>query len=673
MKNKLRVIIVTLIISLVFPFTSFASDSSNGEKFVGLSNNVINLDGKSTMKVYDLMLFPTNQGNQLVFKADIFNASDTELSFIYYWLRVNTTQGTKHSVTMVDDGQGSVVSPRSTRTYIFTSTVDDDVELQDIKLQVIRWNFSVSGYEQLLGTVSVGESYNPTVSWESGKTVTIEKAPVQFFGNRYQSAKLGDYYEVKINLNVWNHGKFSVQIPSYKYFLQTEDGLIYPVTQSSKEVLVLPNSDEQISLQSKVPESVDLTKLRLIAVETIGSYEVPHFVMHLPSESSSVEEVHDQFNYDTTDGKYSVTITNLQRLPNNETDLISIELEVANKENEQPLPNIDLVASIELDNIVLEPKEVEGIRLDNTLNIKPGNQVTFIFNANIPYNFDFSQLRFHLSQKLEDESTVSVATFSNDISKFEIQSTGIIRTNTIGKKSTIYVLDYQVFNGSETDTLYTDIIMTNAEPRFALLEQLVAYYKINGDTYFPAEIPDNKVLTMPSGKALIPAYTEIPKGMEISSIELVLGTQLLDTDTYKQAYLMVLPENSVTVKDTFTELQIANYTISMEEVKLYVNGGSASLHFDYELSRDIFQHELAEHKFRITLVSGDRKYKHDLVLGKDLEVGKNSFEMPVVGSNFFTDVQASGYYIEIYDAFGNGEKLLAKSEKNYSWYSNETF
>src|SRR5690606_29265318 len=205
--------------------------------------------------------------------------------------------------------------------------------------------------------------------------------------------------------------------------------------------------------------------------------------------------VYDEYQYETIDGTYTINIKNLQRLPNNETDIISVEVDLANTDNETALPNIDLVASIEMDNIALEPNEIEGIRLDNNLNIKKGNSISFIFNAEIPYNFEFEHIKFNLSEK-RGESSYAIATFTNEASKFSLETVSVIKTDTIGKQSTVYILNSDVYSGKETDIIYSDVIMTNSEPRFVTLEQLVAFYKINGSMYFPAEIPDNKVLTM---------------------------------------------------------------------------------------------------------------------------------------------------------------------------------
>src|SRR5690606_14804402 len=138
----------------IFPLTTFAADgeAKQTNPNQGLVNHVINLEGQSKMTIYDVMLFPTSHGNQLAFKADIFNANNSELSFNYYWLRVLTKQGTRHNVNLVNSEQGTVVPPRTTKTFIFTSMVDDEIELSDISLQVIRWNFSMPNYEQSLGT-----------------------------------------------------------------------------------------------------------------------------------------------------------------------------------------------------------------------------------------------------------------------------------------------------------------------------------------------------------------------------------------------------------------------------------------------------------------------------------------------------------------------------------------
>src|SRR5690606_1880749 len=119
------------------PLTTFAAEAEQSQTVTnqGLVNHVINLEGQSKMTIYDVMLFPTSQGNQLAFKADIYNANNSELSFNYYWLRVLTKQVTRHNVNLVNSEQGTVVPPRTTKTFIFTSMVDDELKLSDISLQ----------------------------------------------------------------------------------------------------------------------------------------------------------------------------------------------------------------------------------------------------------------------------------------------------------------------------------------------------------------------------------------------------------------------------------------------------------------------------------------------------------------------------------------------------------
>jgi len=670
MGKKMKWIALVLIVSLILPLSSFAADSNGLDPNRGLVNNVVNMEGQSKMTIHDVMLFPTNQGNQLVFKAEIYNAGNSELSFDYYWMRILTKQGTKHNVRMVNHEQSDVIVPKSKKTFIFTAIVDDSVKLSDISIQVIRWNFSVEGYEQLLGTVSISDVYNPTVTWDQGKLLTIDGSPVHIAGEKYQIATFGNNYDVRIELNLQNTGKFTVNVPNYTYYIQTEAGFVYPVSLVSQDVKVLPDSENQVSLQSTLPKTVDLTKLNMVLVEKIGDYHVPQLKIQLPQDSTVIEEeeVKEVYEYETKNGTYTMTFSNIQRLPNNETDIISIEVDVSNELNEKAIPSLNLIASLELDGIKLEPSEIEGIKLDNNLSIKKGYAIKYIFNTEIPFNFEFDEIRFNLSEKQTDTS-LPIATFVREAVDLALPTTGIIRTGTVGKQSTIYVLNSEVYHGATKDIIYTDVIMTNEEPRFVTLEQLVAYYRINGNLYFPAKIPDNKVLTMPSGKAMIPITTEVPKGFEVNTIELVLGTQLNDTDMYKQAFLMNVPRRESVVSDTFEDIRIANYTLSMKDTKVYVNGGTASIRFDYTLSKDIYQHELAEHKARFTIVTGDKRYSQDVILGKDMEVGTGTFDVSISGADLLQNIQRYGYHIELSDAFDSGEKLKAASTKSRSWYS----
>jgi len=677
MMKKIMTIAIIAFVSLILPLTSFAADNvgSSKDQIQGIVNNVINLDSQSKITITDIMLFPTNQGNQLVFKADVYNGNHTELSFNYYWMRILTKQGTKHNVTLVNNEQSAVVVPKGHKTYIFTSNMEDSVKLSDISIQVIRWNFSVEGYEQHLGTVSISDNYDPGVSWQQGKTLTIDNSPVQITGEKYVSIDTGNHHDVQIKLRYFNNGKFTAKLPNYTYYIQTDGGLVYPVTLKTQDAQVLPNSETIVDLQSTLPKSVDISKLSLVVVDRIGNFDVPQLKIYLPKEPTVVEEedeVRRVYEYKTEDGTYTITLNHIQRLPNNETDIISVDVDVANLVNDKALPSLDLVASIELDKIKLEPSEIEGIKLDNNLSIKKGNAIKYIFNTEIPFNFDFDEIRFNLSEKETDDTSL-IATFISEAVDMTLPSTGVIRTSTIGKQSSIYVLNKAIYHTSVSDIIYTDVIMTNEEPRFVTLEQLVAFYRINGNMYFPAKIPDNKVLTMPSGKAMIPITTEIPKGFEVNTIELVLGTQLLDKDTYKQAFLLSVPIEEYDVKDSLEdEIEIANYTISMKDVKLYLNNDNATIRFDYSLSKDIYQHELAEHKLRFTIVTGDKRYSKDIVLGKDIELGTDMYEVQITGYDLYLNILRNGYHIEVSDVYESGEIQKIATAKSRSWYTDSS-
>lgn len=430
MMRKLRIIAVILVITMIFPFTSLAADSETvkADPYKGLVNHVVNLEGLSKMTIHDVMLFPTNQGNQLVFKADIYNANNNELSFNYYWMRIITKQGTRHNVTMVNN-ESTVILPRGEKTFIFTALVGDDVKLSDITIQVIRWNFSVDGYEQHLGNVSISEAYNPTVSWTHGKNVIIDNSPVIIHGERYQATKAGNNFNVKIDLLAKNNGKFTVKLPNYTYYIQTDDELVYPVTLLTSDVQVLPNSEAVVSLQAKLPDTVDLERINLVLVEEIGEFKIPQLRINLPEESSVVEEeIREEYEYNTSDGTYTITLSNVQRLPNNETDILSFEIDLANLGSDKPLPTLNLIAELELDGIKIEPAVIEGIKLDNNLSIKKDSKITFIFNAEIPFNFEFDEIRLNLSEK-QGENTTPIATFVNKALDLELKTTNMIRTD----------------------------------------------------------------------------------------------------------------------------------------------------------------------------------------------------------------------------------------------------
>src|SRR5690606_24610743 len=124
------------------------------------------------------------------------------------------------------------VAPKSKQIITYYSTVNADLTLQDLVIQLIQWDFNVSNYERSLGQFTIPASYTNVVKAQGSKLFyvsdTLLKASVS-------GASLGTSeksHSINIQLALQNVGMTNVILPNYSFFVKTSNGILYPLETS---------------------------------------------------------------------------------------------------------------------------------------------------------------------------------------------------------------------------------------------------------------------------------------------------------------------------------------------------------------------------------------------------------------------------------------------------------
>lgn len=662
--NKRSVIILMCCLVMIAP-NVHADGEQTSQTDSSLSGTTVNdlrtvsLGSSGTIRLKEVMLFPTQAGNQFLLTMDVYNDRTTSLNFNYYWVRVKTQQGNSYDVRMKDTSTN--INPKSTKEFTFSTIVDDSVQLKDIIIEIIEFDFSVTDYQKVLDTIHIPDDYQQVVAWDKGKQLKLGTSELLVRGNLFYSSENNTNHEVSINLTVENQGKFSITVPSYNYYLQTNNGLVYPLELMTEEISVMPGAKQNIILRGKIPTSNEATGWKLAALESSegSNQELPVFIMQLPDGSEWEAGSLDEIDYQSDNGIYTIKLEKAQQLPSESQDVISVKISVSNQHNKDPIRVPTLTAEMEFEGIQPNEEEIEGLLLEQVLNIKKDEKIHYVFNTSVPYTYDFENIRINLFE-VDGDSRQSAGSLKFTTDQFVMPFiTGAANIGLRGSQTEVSLLHKETYENDHYRLVNAEVILKNKEKRAVMQNQLVGTFLINEEIYFPANIPENTVMVSPSSRILVPVTAMVSKDIEIETIDLILGTKYDDSPLYQDGFMLFLPLDRPESIQGFENIRVSNFVLDMDRMVAMIDNGQLTFKFDYKLQEEYFQTNLSEHKLVIELKNEKYTISEEFVLGEDIKVTDNHFEfsVPINQDDFLRNLV--GYKLTVYDSYEGFKKVKA--------------
>ena len=264
-----------------------AADESSGGEAGPAVVGVVDIGGGNSIEVRELAMLPGDEGNIVTFTLNVVNASDAELQFIDYWVRLMGPAGEQFTVTiMPQDKEKNAIPPGMSQEIHFYAKVRTSIALNDLQFKIIRWDFTQSDFERTLGVVSVPADYTNITPANGTKVVTVSGVPLKTAVAKVTMNRDDKYLLPMITFNLENIGAKSVAVPAWQFFLRTEEGLMYPLNVEglSKDAAIYPKFEEEVRLSGSLPEDISLENWELLLTlrdETarltlpVASYRLP--------------------------------------------------------------------------------------------------------------------------------------------------------------------------------------------------------------------------------------------------------------------------------------------------------------------------------------------------------------------------------------------------------------
>ena len=266
----------------------------------------------------------------------------------------------------------------------------------------------------------------------------------------------------------------------------------------------------------------------------------------------------------------------------------------------------------------------------------------------------------------------------------------------IGYRSEVKAQNKMLFKGASTDLLAVQLVIKNKEKRSTNIQQLAGYFEKPDGTIYPATF-DNVVDKIgPGSNAYVYAWSSVPKDIDTSDINLVVGKAILDKPEsadsnsasivgYSDPYSMILPKE-LEVQPKLQNIQMPPYNLSIKksDTKIDYANNTVKLKITYGLTQDLSVKTNTKND-KVIFELKDPNYKSNFTkefslpegLGNNgdsssLSLGENTTEFSWVDENFVLQIQnLREYQLNVYLQKQPGYKKLIATE-TIPWFVDRT-
>lgn len=506
----------------------------------------MSIGAKNTVKLTNVNILSQDGENILTYTLTYHNGGSSALSLLDYWSKVKTKSGTVYSVSAISaDKDKKTVVPGASVNVTYTAKIAKGLKYSDLNFQVIKWNFSVAGYEQLLGSISVPASYVvATPVNTTGKLV---------FGENSANAKvtsvnvigLGSYNYVGVALQLHNSGSRTIENPNLKYILQTPSGTPFALTAdaSSTNYQIHPQEIKTLNLIAKLPKTVNTANLQLLVAQSdeTTKADLPLATMDLGTKKGqqSVTAVDKERILNVSNNRIATRIDSVSRNQSFGESSLSVQFALSNKGDQTiTLPNYAFEIQAGAKSYTLSSSGLEGITLG------PGEEQLISVDGTIPVIVNSDELELILKTPAgtsgsgegampETASTYPLAAYSlPDYTEMQssVGQERIVKNNDGTFGVTLDAVQKLPWN--DGNLLATKVTIANKGTKAAKLPELAGAYKLDLTTLSNDVqlISSNTTQILGAGeKTSVYVVANVPSSLTFSQLQVQL-LQKVGTD-----------------------------------------------------------------------------------------------------------------------------------------------
>ncbi|GGG84327.1 hypothetical protein [Paenibacillus radicis (ex Gao et al. 2016)] len=571
------------------------------------------ISSNSYVKLESADLIPSSKGNTASFKVTIYNGGSAALNLQDYWARLSSVSGNKYTLSLLEsDKNKKTVAPKASVTLTYYSEVPSSVTLVNLVFKVIKFDFSIAGYEKTVAKFMFSKSYTNDVKLNGYKAAKMNDSVVNMRVNKSTVTAGSENNNINLELVMRNTGKYNIAASNLKYFLQSASGALYDLKPNAAEIVLRPNILETIKLSIELPKTLNTSGMKLIVAQSSGegaaSINLPIGKFAVSLKQPLPQTALTNFEYISGDYVYDISVESLQKYPWVTNDNLIGKIVIKNKGTKSaPIPKINGAFFID------DSAEVDTKLMPFTTQVSiPAKQsVELYYYAAIPSNYSANNIKFKLSE-LEGEKKVELASLTTkSITTPKTIALGTnLSINDNVEKTTVAVSDVRTYEG-EFNNLYAIYLdVTNVDNRAKATSKWSGYLQTaNGTVYETKMIKTGNAINSNKKEQVI-ITAEVPKDANLKDASLLLGLAfnekgiVKNNDDQAQGFFnaakFVLPvEKEFTNK--FNEIKVGPFSINIKSLTAFILNSALDMDIASQVDRNYTYDAFSSRKITIAL------------------------------------------------------------------------
>lgn len=642
--------------------------------------------GESTVALKQIHLIPTESGQVLFTTIEVNNKSTQELDFYPYWIKMQTNNGGKFPVSIVDGKKNSRILPSAKETFSYYAIVPKHIKLSDLVVKLIKWDFAMLNYERQIHTFTMPAILVlPTIESGESYVFDVQGIPVRSSISNIQILSSAKSKKVSIKLSYLNQGLRAVILPTYEYMLKDAEGVSYPVALKVDEAgaNMLPRIMKETDLTAEIPLEADINDFILLISEPKEALENS---LYIPLVNYKLEIVEEEINpvevkninevaivkYNSLD--FHLSIRNLRVLPTSSFEnVIAYDVVLKNLNDKRvAIPNLSSHIFVTGKTAVLAKLTEKKVQL-----MYPEEEIVLNMVATFPENIDFNgmTISFQIDQEegkdetkneSKDKDLATFKVFNRNFKNEKELIEGAFHFSDLGRVSTIKFLSTSRYDYWGAEIIVSTFLVENKDIRPIKVPEYTGFYKsTEGELYTASYQGKKDTIISPRRSAIVTYWAELPNGMDISNLELVLGQPLEKTNE-----VLIESATFLAIGDTIPKREIRNhskndiftysmfpYNFKIKDMKLSTIGEiSAQFYLEKSFTINVIPNgEPRTLTFEVLDAEGtvlERTKEYNIETELNEGINNISFNVQKSSMGFY------GLSVRLYENFGNGKGLI---------------
>ncbi|CAM4415811.1 hypothetical protein [Paenibacillus typhae] len=602
-----------------------------------------------------------------------------------------TASGTSFELALSSSQTGYKIQPQEKRTIFYLTEIPAYLNTANMKLQFTQKDETLK-LELAKASFKLPAATTPDLVVASG---AVKKMVVN--SNTVDTKLTGAAVYAEDDKAIWsfqlqlkNTGNKAVTLPAYELSVKSAKGTAFPVNAKGLSGLTLkPLETKVVPLNAEIPLQVEQSSLQLQMIEAVTTsagtdaggpgageaagdtsaklvFPVAYFTIPYTLRA----DVRSGQEYGTTNqyGTFSYSLQSLQRYPWRDDDIVLAKVRITNNQSVNlTIPELKGALKLDTDNLAA----TTDLLMDKDAAVlAPGQYTDISLLTKIPYTDEFNNVRVNLSVKSETESIpfldFSTTSFISSVNQLKRGDSYVITGK--GKNAAVQENKTTVYEGSNFNILYTEVLMSSAEKRQSKMARLQAYFKTADGQFYEAKVNQSDNLATPGGKQLITLWAKLPKTVATTEVAAYLGagvtgSKLSESGEQPTGFINVaslpLTPKAVVPAANLQNIVLYPYTLNVltSDGRHVEASDTVNLNITYNLTRDnSYDAGESEHKLvlRITDPFGQIQDKV-LAVGTELIEGNNHTYSVSFTRNQYKQLTGGSYKLTVYDEF-QGER-----------------